>query len=196
MMSMPASQLSRIGTARTFVADFRMMALLVALDVAARLVPHAPDFTPVAATALFAASVLRFRVLSVAVPLAAMLLADAALGFYDLRVMAAVYAALALPAIAACLSRKLRQPLMIVPVLLASSLTFFAFTNFAVWAFSPIYAANLGGLIKCYIAALPFLHNMAVGDLFWGFILFGGDALLRNMNFTGIKQSQATAISV
>jgi hypothetical protein len=70
---------------------------------------------------------------------------------------------------------------MIAPVLVSSSLSFFLVTNFAVWAFSPIYAANAGGLIKCYIAALPFLQNMLCGDLFWGIVLFGGYWLARNV---------------
>jgi hypothetical protein len=72
---------------RALQTDFAVVAALVGLNVAARLLPHAPDFTPVAASALFAASVLRVRPLSVVVPLAGMILADAWLGFYDLRIM-------------------------------------------------------------------------------------------------------------
>ena len=78
------------------------------------------------------------------------------------------------------MSSRLRKPVMIVPVLLSSSLIFFAVTNFAVWAFSPMYPANATGLLKCYIAALPFLQNMLCGDLFWGIVLFGGHWLAQN----------------
>ena len=159
--------------ARLNLTDLSAVAFLVAIDVAARILPHAPDFTPVAATGLFAATVLRVRGLSVLVPVGAMLLGDAVLGFYDWRMMAVVYAALALPAIAACLSTRLRRPAMAVPALLVHSLMFFVVTNFAVWALSPIYAADAAGLLKCYVAALPFLKNMAAGDLFWGLVLFG-----------------------
>ena len=166
---------------RALRTDLAVVAGLVGLDIAARLLPHAPDFTPVAASALFAASVLRVRALSVVVPLAGMILADACLGFYDLRIMAAVYGTLALPACAAWLSGRWRRPVMIAPVLVSSSLSFFLVTNFAVWAFSPMYAANAGGLLKCYIAALPFLQNMLSGNLFWGIVLFGGYWLARNV---------------
>jgi hypothetical protein len=166
---------------RALRTDLAVVAGLVGLDIAARLLPHAPDFTPVAASALFAASVLRVRALSVVVPLAGMILADAWLGFYDLRIMAAVYGTLALPACAAWLSGRWRRPVMIAPVLVSSSLSFFLVTNFAVWAFSPMYAANAGGLLKCYIAALPFLQNMLTGNLFWGIVLFGGYWLARNV---------------
>ena len=51
----------RIRLPAAIRSDFLLIVLLVALDVGARLAPHAPNFTPVAATALFAASVLRVR---------------------------------------------------------------------------------------------------------------------------------------
>jgi hypothetical protein len=173
MSTILPNQIRVVRAPRAVSADLLAVASLVGIDIAARILPHAPDFTPVAATALFAASVLRVRALSIVVPVAGMWLGDLLLGFYDFRVMAAVYAALALPAVALCLSRRLRRPGMIVPVLLSTSLTFFLVTNFAVWAFSPLYAANTAGLVKCYVAALPFLQNMIAGDLFWGLVLFG-----------------------
>jgi hypothetical protein len=179
---------------RALQTDVAIVAALVGLNVAARLLPHAPDFTPVAASALFAASVLRIRGLSIVVPLAGMILADAWLGFYDVRIMAAVYATLALPACAAWLSRRWRRPVMIAPVLLSSSLSFFLVTNFAVWAFSPMYAANAGGLLKCYIAALPFLQNTICGDLFWGIVLFGGYWLAQNVRAAKRGDHQAIAV--
>ena len=162
-------------------ADLLIIACLVGLDVAARLMPHAPDFTPVAATALFAARLLRVRALAVLVPIASMMLGDMVLGAYDIRIMIAVYAALALPACVAALSSKLRRPLLILPILVSSSLIFFLVTNFAVWAFSQMYPANAAGLVKCYVAALPFLRNMLTGDLFWGFLLFGGYWLVQGV---------------
>jgi hypothetical protein len=167
--------------ARALSTDLAIVAVLIGFNVAARLLPHAPDFTPVAASALFAANVLRVRALSVVVPLVGMILADTWLGFYDPRIMAAVYGMLALPACAAWLSSRLRRPVMVVPMLLSSSLSFFLVTNFAVWAFSPMYTANASGLLKCYIAALPFLQNTLCGDLFWGIVLFGGYWLARNV---------------
>jgi hypothetical protein len=185
-----------IRARRALWTDLPIVAFLVGLDVAARILPHAPDFTPVAATALFAAGVLRIRALALLVPVMGMLLGDAVLGFYDWRVMAAVYGTLAVPACAACLSSRLRQPLLTVPVLLSSSLTFFAVTNFTVWAFSPLYVANGAGLIKCYIAALPFLQNMVAGDLFWGVVLFGSYWLLQNVAAVKAKHLNVEAVAV
>jgi len=172
------------GAGRITGADGLVVTLLVGLDVAARVLPHAPDFTPVAATALFAASVLRVRALALVVPVAGMALGDALLGFYDWRVMAVVYATLAVPACAAW-SARLRRTRLALPLLVSSSLTFFLLTNLAVWAFSPLYAPDAAGLVKCYVAALPFLKNMLVGDLFWGLVLFGGYGLAQNLRASG-----------
>ena len=145
---------------------------LVGLDVIARLAPHAPNFTPVAASALFAGAVLRSRTLALAVPLAAMLASDLILGGYDWRVMGVVYAALALPALLGRWGRA-RGAIVLVPLAVSSSLFFFATTNLAVWAFSGMYTHDFAGLVHCYVAALPFLQNTVIGDLFWTTLLFG-----------------------
>ncbi len=193
---MLSTSLSRARRSPALWTDLLMIGLLVGLDVAARLLPHAPDFTPVTATALFAATLLRVRALAVLVPIAGMMVGDAMLGFYDWRVMAVVYGTLALPACAACLSNRLRRPLLIVPMLLSSSLIFFLVTNFTVWAFSPLYAANAAGLVKCYVAGLPFLRNMAEGDLFWGLVLFGGYWLLQNVRAAKAANPTADAVAL
>jgi len=164
---------------KAYGADGSIVAGLIVLDVIARLLPHAPNFTPVAASALFAATVLRRRTLALAVPFLGMALSDAVLGSDAWPVTVVVYAAIALPGAVAVVSRRLRAPAWRVPVILSGSLVFFAATNFAVWAFSGIYAGDLAGLTKCYIAALPFLKNTVGGDLFWAAILFGGAWLAR-----------------
>jgi hypothetical protein len=151
---------------------------LVGLDVVARLLPHAPNFTPIAASALFAGAVLG-RPLALAVPLAAMALSDLFLGFYDWRVMIFVYAGLTMPAAIGVLTRRSCNPIRLLPLAAASSVVFFVTSNFAVWMFSGIYARDVGGLVKCYIAALPFFQNTLMGDLFWTTVLFGGFWLAR-----------------
>jgi len=146
---------------------------LVGLDIVARLAPHAPNVTPIAASALFAGMVLRSRALALAVPLAAMLVSDLVVGAYDWRVMSVVYAALALPALLGTWGRA-RSAVLLPPLVLSSSLFFFATTNFAVWASSGMYAHDLHGLVHCYVTALPFLQNTVIGDMLWATLLFGG----------------------
>jgi hypothetical protein len=122
---------------------------LVGLDVVARLAPHAPNVTPIAASAVFAGMVLRSRALALAVPISALLLSDLVVGSYA------------------------RPAVVLAPLVLSSSLLFFATTNFAVWAFSGMYAHDLHGLVHCYVAALPFLYNTVAGDALWTTLLFG-----------------------
>ena len=157
--------------------ELPLVACLLTLDVVARLLPHAPNVTPLAASALFAGVILRSRLVALTTPVVAMVLGDLILGTYDWRVAGVVYVSLALPAIAGMWGRSLRTPrlpLLLVPLALASSVTFFVITNFAVWSFSGMYANDLAGLLHCYVAALPFLRNGVMGDLFWTAVLFGG----------------------
>jgi hypothetical protein len=145
---------------------------LVGLDIVARVAPHAPNVTPIAASAVFAGMVLRSRALALAVPISALLLSDLVAGSYDWRIMGVVYAALALPTLLARWGRA-RPVVVLAPLVLSPSLLFFATTNFAVWAFSDMHAHDLHGLVLCYVAALPFLWNTVAGDVLWTTLLFG-----------------------
>lgn len=162
-------------------SDLLLAGALVALVVIARLLPHAPNFTPVAAAALFAGRMLHHRGVALAVPFTAMIASDAVLGFTDWRVMSVVYVSLALPTVIGMLAKHIRVSRMLVPAALSSSLLFFVTTNFAVWAFSGMYPQTMDGLIACYLAALPFLKNTIAGDLFWGVALFSGAYLVQTM---------------
>jgi hypothetical protein len=172
---MAAGQLSEIVKRRGLPAGSEFMLLfgLIALDVAARILPQTQNFTPIAASALFAGAVLG-RPLALVVPLAAMALSDCVLGFDDWRVMIFVYAGLTMPAVLGLLTRGSYKPIRLVSLAALSSVFFFITSNFAVWMFSGIYARDIAGLVKCYIAALPFFQNTLMGDLFWTAVLFGG----------------------
>jgi hypothetical protein len=161
--------------------DVALVVVLIGFDVAARLLWHTPGVSPVAASALFAGMMLRRRSLAPVVPLAALLISDAISGFYHWQVMAVVYAALTLPAVAGILARHARASRVVVPTVLACSLIFFVTTNFAVWAFSGIYSVDMAGLIQCYAMGLPFLKYTVAGDLFWAAVLFGGAWLVQRL---------------
>jgi Family of unknown function (DUF6580) len=154
--------------------DFALVAFLIGFDVTARLLPHIPGFMPVAASALFAGRMLRIPILAVVVPIAAMALSGLAFADDAWQVTVVVYAAIALPAVAGAYSRRWRGAAPVVATMLACSLTFFAASNFAVWAFSGMYPLTWQGLTECYVAALPFLDRTVLGDLFWTAVLFGG----------------------
>ena len=168
-------------SADSIAPDVLLVLFLIGLDVAARLLLHTWNVSPVAASALFAGLMLRRRWLALVVPLAALALSDAVIGFDDWRMASVVYAALALPAVAGILGRRHGASRVVVPAALGCSLIFFAATNFAVWAFSGMYSLDLAGLIQCYTLALPFLKYTIAGDLFWAAVLFGGAWLVQRL---------------
>lgn len=152
---------------------------LVALDVAMRLAPHAPNFTPLAASALFAAYLFESGVLAAAIPIAALAISDCFIGGYDWHVMATVYLSLAFPVL---FRRHLRngsqlQATRVLTSALGSSIVFFVTTNFAVWYFADLYAGDVASLLQCYVVAIPFFKNTLAGDLFWSCALFGSYAI-------------------
>ena len=147
--------------------------LLIALTVAvalSRMLPHPPNFSPVEAVALFGGAVFASRHVAILVPLAAMLLSDAFIGFHS--GMWLVYACMAVIALGGTL---LRGRIGVDGLM---ALFFFVVTNFAVWASSGMYPMTASGLVACYVAAIPFFANSLAGVLVYSLILFGAHALL------------------
>jgi hypothetical protein len=161
--------------------DLLLAVFLIAFDVAARLLPHAPGIWPFAASALFAGRVMRIPALAVAVPLMAVLVSNVAFAGDDWRITLVVCAAVTLPAFAGILIRRWRGSLPVVAAMVSCSLIFFLATNFAVWAVSGMYPLTWHGLVQCYVAALPFLDKTVLGDLFWTAVLFGGAWLIQHV---------------
>ncbi|MET0400810.1 MAG: DUF6580 family putative transport protein [Cystobacter sp.] len=163
---------------KTWMTELGVFLLLVVLGVAGRLLPHDPNFTPIAATALFSGFFMRHVSFAACVPLASMLISDAFLGVYDYKVMAVVYLCLMAPVV---LSAVLKRRLSVGTVgagAVGSSTLFFVVTNFAVWVSSGMYEHTLAGLARCYVAALPFFQNTLMGDLVWTTVIFGAYALV------------------
>jgi len=153
--------------------------LLLILDVFVRLTPHAPNATPIAASALLASFLIENGLLAGLVPILSLAVSDYFIGAYDWRIMAIVYLALAFPVIfRQYLRARFSAPRVMVSAL-TSSVVFFLATNFAVWCFGSWYAPDAKGLLQCYAAAVPFFKNTVLGDLLWSGILFGGYAAFK-----------------
>lgn len=56
-------------------------------------------------------------------------------------------------------------PVRVMSAALASAVSFFLVSNFAVWAFGTMYPHNWPGLIQCYTLAIPFFRNTFASDL-------------------------------
>ncbi len=145
---------------------------IIALAAASRLVKHPPNFTPVAAMALFGGWYFNKKYLIV-MPLAAMLISDAFIGFYDWRLTAVVYLGIAITFIIGWLLKPNGNWRKVIAGSLAGSIIFFVITNFAVWALYSWYPHTWAGLVNCFALALPFFRNSLLGDLSYTVVLFG-----------------------
>jgi hypothetical protein len=165
---------------------FATLAGMIFLAAASRLIPHPPNFTPLAAMALFGGAYLSDKRLAFGLPLAALLLSDAVLGFYHDMIW--VYGSFALMV---CLGLQLQSRRRLLPIAgaaLASSVLFFVITNFGVWASGGLYPLTLTGLGACYVAAIPFFQNTIAGDLVYTALLFGGFAIVER-KFPALRTS-------
>ncbi len=149
------------------------LAAAIALGVLGRLMPHPHNVTPIAALALFSGFAFARPATAVAVPLVSLLISDALIGFYDMRLMLFVFAGFLAPLLFRPLLRTRPQALVIAGCTVAGSLLFFLISNFGVWLIYDTYPKSLAGLGACYTAALPFLRNTLAGDLFWSAVFFG-----------------------
>jgi len=166
------------------------------IALAGRLLPHPPNFTPVGALALFAGMYLaRKSRWALLLPLAVVFLTDLAIGFYDTKLMLVVYGSFLFYGVFGLLVKNKRNVGTITLATLAGGLLFYLTTNFAVWAFSPLYALTLEGLMLSYTMALPFLKYTLLGDLFFVGVFVGAYelalAVLYRKHFLKEKSIQA-----
>lgn len=157
---------------------FIMLAGMILAAVASRLIPHPPNFTPIAAIALFGGAGFANKRAAFLVPLAGLFLSDLVVGFYGITPV--VYGGFALTVCLGLWVRRNRSVQRVVLAAVASAILFFVLTNFAVWAIDNLYPKTLVGLVDCYVAAIPFFRNMLLGDLLYSALLFGGVALAEN----------------
>jgi len=152
-----------------------------------RFIPHHPlGFTPVAASLLFFGA--RGSRRQLWVPLVLMAASDVILTKFvyaypftwDHYVTFAWYAAIL------WLGTNLREnakPLRIVVAALASSVSFFLLSNFAVWAsWTDLYPRTLAGLMTCYVVGLPFFKRALAGDLLFTAAMFATPYLLLHIS--------------
>ncbi len=145
---------------------------LVIVATLGRLIPHPWNMTPVAASAIFAGVKLGKRY-AVIVPLCAMLIGDAVIGFYNWHMLIVVYSSMALAGVFAYLTRSRSGLAMFVGRPVFASVFFFLTTNAAVCVFGTMYAHSMLGLLTSYTAGLPFFARDLVGNIAYTALFFG-----------------------
>ena len=150
--------------------------LVILAAVAARFIPHMPNFAPITALAIFSAAQLDWKK-AAGITLAARLVSDLFLGFFSWPLMLAVYASHLVGILFGLWIKRQQSWTRIGLSSLASSLLFFLVTNFA-FLYAE-YPHNLSGVMQSYINGLPFLRGTLVGDLGYTAVLFGALALVK-----------------
>ncbi len=146
-----------------------------------RLIPHAPNFSPIGALALFGGAYLNRKYLAYIIPIAAMIVSDLFLPFYGIEVLI-TYAGFL---ISIFIGTQLKNNLTWYNLALGSMVSSFAFfliTNFVFFypaSMGPLYTHDLAGVMNSYIAGWPFFQNTFASDLVYNGILFGAFYLLQ-----------------
>jgi len=146
---------------------------LIVILTFARLIPHPPNFTPIIAVAIISGCFFKNINLSLLTLLAAMLISDLFIGFYE-NVIFVYTSLLLITFVFHKISNKINFKNLFIYGFVGS-LIFFAVSNFGVWALgSPgvydiAYEKSLDGLIECYILAIPFFGNTFLSTLIFAY---------------------------
>ena len=156
----------------TFKKEIFPISLILIL-VFARLIPHPPNFTPIIAVAIVSSYFFKNINLSLLTLLAAMLISDLFIGFYENMIF--VYASLLLITFAFHkISKKINFKNLFIYGF-AGSLIFFMVSNFGLWALGSLgvndlpYEKSLTGLVECFILAIPFFGNTFLSTIIFAY---------------------------
>lgn len=147
-----------------------ILGLIIVASIIMRLVPHPANFIPLGALALFSGTYIRSK-WGIIIPVIVMVGTDLIIGLHNLILF--TWGSFLLIAMIGWWVRKKKNIWRIVGGTLAGSILFFVVTNFAVWAFTPLYSKTVAGLVQCFYMAIPFFRNTMAGDLFYVGIFFG-----------------------
>lgn len=143
-------------------------AVLILLALFARLIPHAANFTPVLAVALFAGAVISNRALALLVPLSALALSNLALGFS----FTAFTSLLIITALVFLGQITKFTPKSYLKNSALGAVIFFVLSNFFVWLEGSLYPKTFDGLATCYTMAIPFFKNTLLSTVVYSVVLF------------------------
>lgn len=150
---------------KTLSPRFFVVLSIIVVAAVLRLLPHWPNFTPIAAMALFSGTYLEKKHLAFAIPIAAMFVSDLFIGLH--ANIPAVYIGFVITVLIGIFIRRRVNVGTILLASLSSSVIFFLITNFSSWLASPFYPQTFTGLMEAYIAGLAFFRDHAHGISFF-----------------------------
>jgi len=150
---------------------FLVITGLIILAILTRLLPHPSNFTAASAVALFGAAYYDKKIMAFLVPITAVFISDLLLGGLY-KGAEWVYASYIVIAALGFMLRSKATIFRIGLLSVISSICIYIISDFGVWL-GTMYPHTWQGFVACYAAALPFLRNWMLGDLFYGGLLFG-----------------------
>ncbi|MCX6251746.1 MAG: hypothetical protein NTX61_13470 [Bacteroidetes bacterium] len=150
---------------KTITPRFIVVLSVIAVAAVLRILPHWPNFTPIAAMALFGGTYITKKQWAFVIPISAMFLSDIFIGFH--ANIPAVYLSFAITVVIGMAIRRMLNPGSVLLAAISSSVIFFLITNFSAWLASPFYPQTFTGLGECYVAGLAFFRDQSHGLSFF-----------------------------
>ena len=151
--------------------------VLILAGVLFRMVPHAPNFTPMLTIALMSGLYFKNK-FSILLPIGIMLISDLFIGSH--AILPWIYFSFL---IIYFLGRLIKDNSL--HVLLGSiggSILFFIISNFGVWI-NGGYTYSIEGLVTCYMMAVPFFKNTLISTVLFSGIFYSIHHLFRLLSF-------------
>ena len=175
-----------------------VLSIIILLAAFTRIMPHPPNFSPMASIGLFGAAHFAKKWQAFFIPLIGIWISDLVInnyvysssssnfvwfysGFYwqYISYILIIFAGLFIFNRGISLTKTFAG-------IISSSGIFFLVSNFGVWAGGTMYPKNFGGLITCYAAGVPFIHNTIISDVLFTTVLFGTYYLLQ-VEYSSLK---------
>lgn len=166
-----------------------ILAAMIVLACLSRLLPHPPNFSPIAAVGLFGGAFFASRNLALLVPVLAVVISDVALGYINGGLYGdyvgstgqlIVLGATVLCTVIGFALRNRKSSVAVATAAVASTAMFFLTTNFGAFLTDPQYPKTVAGLGMAYVAGIPFVKWSLISTLMYSAFLFGGFQLLRS----------------
>jgi len=175
-----------------------VLSIIILLAAFTRIMPHPPNFSPMAAIGLFGAAHFAKKWQAFFIPLIGIWVSDLVInnyvysssssnfvwfysGFYwqYMSYILIIFTGLFIFNRGISLTKTFGG-------MMSSSGIFFLVSNFGVWTGGTMYPKNFGGLITCYVAGVPFIHNTIISDVLFTTVLFGTYYLLQ-IEYSSLK---------
>jgi hypothetical protein len=177
---------------KNFSQQFLIVTIMILVAAFSRLLTNKLEiwnFTPIIAMSLFSGAEIRDKRFAFLLPLIAMLITDAFLGFYTGILV--TYSALMIITLFGFLLRNRVNVVSVILGSLGASVIFFLVTNFALLYPTVMYPHNWQGIVESYVKAVAFYRqsnfSSIYGDLIYSGILFGSYELIFKRVFIPVK---------